>query len=300
MDLSAFVQRKRIGLVLRTFATKEADVKARVQMVEEVVAKALGVTVEGHGVIRRIDVLVWADPRYKDADCGKTTAALRDTFRCEPATQREVNAVRIHEVAHGDLFCGLLNYGIGLQLRDRVDYSLVVSPDARSYLTPESLRKMCEAAANGARAVGLAISELEQSILDGRLANTFAMWDTVSLVSVGGFDLRAVKPVDERLAHYMRGWSPEAGEVYYHLAGVEEVIPLARLAATYGPCIAPILPQGEGVQRYQVPDPAASPELWKRHVSKMGTKLERQAALLASVGFDPSYLNGGIMPAYRR
>jgi hypothetical protein len=127
------------------------------------------------------------------------------------------------------------------------------------------------------------------------------MWHNMSLLSVGGFDFRAKKPLDDRTAIYKKGWSQEKKDVvYYHLAGVEEVIPLARMADSFGPCIAPITPQGKGFQEYIVPDPATQPELWERHVAKMGTKLERQSAHLAAVGYDISFLRGGVMPAFRQ
>ncbi len=83
------------------------------------------------------------------------------------------------------------------------------------------------------------------------------------------------------------------------MAGVEEVIPLARLADTFGSCIAPIIPQGEGVQGYQTPDPIKDPEGWERHLVKMGTKFERQSTLLSAIGYEPSFLRGGVMEEYR-
>jgi hypothetical protein len=61
------------------------------------------------------------------------------------------------------------------------------------------------------------------------------------------------------------------------------------------------MPQGTGAtQVYEVPDPKTQPELYARHIAKMGTKLERQTALLASVGYDLSHLRGGVMEQYRR
>ena len=80
---------------------------------------------------------------------------------------------------------------------------------------------------------------------------------------------------------------------------VEEVIPLAKMVELYGPCIAPILPTGEGVERYKTPDSRMEPELWKRHESKIATKTERQVALLAQTGFTLSFLKGGVMEEYR-
>lgn len=290
--VQSFLTEKRIGLVLRVFAQKEEQIPDRVAMVKEAIGRARSIVVQGQLAIRYINVIVWADPRYRDSDCGKTTGALRAELGGTPD-------LFVNEFRDGDLFCGLLNYAVCHQLRHRVDYSLIASSEAFSYLNAETLEVMIEAACQGALAIGVAINELSQSILEGRLANTFAMWHNESLGEVGLFDLRAEKPIDDRLAHYMRGWSSEKGDVFYHLAGVEEVIPLARLAIKKGPCIAPILPRGEGVKQYQAPDPVKEPELWLRHVSKMGTKIERQSALLAQIDCDLTILKGGVMPAYR-
>lgn len=293
--MDAFLSRTSFGLILRVFAQDEADIPNRIEMVRELVERAAGISVFGRRFLKTIDVLVWADNRYA-SDCGKTLSALRK------AIPRKVNdvLVPISEVHHGDLFCGVLNYGIGLQSRRGVDYSVIVSPEAFSYMTAETVEQMVIAASKGALAIGVAINELTQSILEGRIANTFAMWHNLSLLTVGGFDLRAAKPTaDDRIAEYVHGWHPEKGEVFYQIAGTEEVIPLARLTETFGPCIAPIMPQGEGVQRYVVPDPIKSPDLYRRHVSKMGTKLERQSFHLSRIGFDLTYLRGGVMPDYR-
>jgi hypothetical protein len=206
--------------------------------------------------------------------------------------------VSTHDFKRGDLFCGILNYGVVSQLTKRIRYSCIMSPEAIDYLTTENLTAMIGAFNNDVAVAGLAINELTESILEGRIANTFAIWDNRALMSVGGFDLRAAKPRDDRTAHYLRGWHAEKGDVFYHLAGCEEVIPLARLVDLLGPCIAPILPADQ-TARYQAPSPATEPDLWARHMAKLGTKTERQSALLASVGYDLSYLKGGVMPAYR-
>jgi len=293
MERKEFLSRKKVGMILRVYATKAEDVPNRAAMIEKAVVAARKATVDDKSLVSRIDVLVWIDQNYKDADCGQTAEALRQKFSGE-------KNLFVSEVAHGDVFCGILNYGVVHQLRHGCDYSLIVSAEAFSYMTPETMEVMVDAACSGARAIGVAINELTQSILEGRIANTFAMWHNESLMTIGGFDLRAAKPISEFTTHYMRGWSEEKGDnVYYHLAGVEEVIPLARLAETFGPCIAPILPSGEGVQRYQAPDPAKQPDLWFRHISKMGTKLERQSAHLAAIGCDVSYIRGGVMSEYR-
>lgn len=294
MKIESILKRKRFGLILRTFANKEEDVKRRVKMIQETIDRAMALSIDFNGVlvIRRIDVLVWADKRFSESDCGKTASALREAFIKQPI-------VHISEVKRGDLYCGILNYGIAKQMRDRIDYSLILSPDARSYMTKKTMISVLKAVSEGARAVGVAINELTESILHGRLANTFCLWDNIALMSVGGFDLRAAKPTDERFAKYMRGWSKEEGEVFYPLAGVEEIIPLARLVETFGPCLAAVLPEGKGIQKYEVPDPLKQPELYERHRRKMGTKIERQTAHLETLGVDITFLKGGIMPKYR-
>ena len=288
-----FLSEKTGGLILRVFASKEDDIPNRINMIKEAIKAARRMVVDGIQFIRRIDVLVWADKKYKDSDCGKTASAMREALK-------EEKGVFVSEVEHADIFCSILNYGVVHQLRKGIDYHIIVSAEAFSYMTPETMSDMIDAACKGAKAIPVAITELTQSILEGRGANTFMMWHGESLMTIGGFDLKTSKPNDDRTAHYMKGWSPEKGDVYYHLAGVEEVIPLARMIENYGPCVAPIVPSGEGVKQYIVPDPAAQPELWLRHISKMGTKFERQSAHLASIGVDPSYVKGGVMPEYRR
>jgi hypothetical protein len=293
MSVKNFVNSKKVGAILRVFAQKEEQIPDRIKMIEEAIERLLSIRLEGQQAIKMIDVMVWADKRYSDSDCGKTAQVLRDNFGGH-------SGVFINEVEKGDLFCSLLNYGREQQTRRGCHYSMIVSSDAFSYITSETIQAMFEAADKGALATGVAITELTESILEGRLANTFCMWDNIALGTVGGFDLKASKPINERTAHYLRGWSGEAGEVYYQLAGVEEIIPLAQLVDHFGPCIAPVLPQGEGIKRYQVPDREKDPQLWERHWKKMGTKLQRQTALLTSVGFDPSHLMGGVMPEYRQ
>jgi hypothetical protein len=293
MNRKQFLSEKTVGLILRVFASKEDDIPNRIKMIKDAITAARKMVVDSVQVIRRIDVLVWADEKYKESDCGKTAPAMIEALKAE-------KDVVVSEVKHADIFCSILNYGIARQIRKGIDYHIIVSAEAFSYMTPETMSDMIDAACAGAKAIPVAITELTQSILEGRGANTFMMWHGESLSTVGLFDLKAAKPNDDRTAHYMKGWDPEKGDVYYHLAGVEEVIPIARMIENFGPCVAPIEPRGEGVKKYIVPDPTTQPDLWLRHISKMGTKFERQSAHLASIGVDPSYIKGGVMPEYRR
>lgn len=293
MEKSSFLNRKTVGLILRTFAPKPEQVLERVKQMRLFIDKTAAITVDTNFdakvIFSRIDILVWADDSYQGSDCGQTAEAMQNEF-AEDAN------VSVHEVHHGDLFCGLLNFGVAIQLRNGIDYSVIASTEASSYLTDSVMDKFVLAACNHAKVVGLAITELTESILKGRIANTFAMWHNLSLLQCGGFDLRAAKPKDEKSAVYLKGYSDDK-PVFYQLAGVEEVIPLARMVETFGACLAPILPdQGQ----YVVPDPVKDPELYLRHISKMGTKKQRQDALLAQVGYDFTYLESGVIHHYRK
>jgi len=303
MDRKKFLSEKPVGLILRVFAHEEDQIPARLEMVERAVQASQNAMVDGVPLIRRIDVLVWSDQRYTEADCGQTASALREACN---KYRSKCPSVQVSEVRHADLYCSLLNYGVVHQLRRKMDYSIVASAEAFSYMTTETLGAMVDAACQGALAIGVAINELTDSILEGRIANTLAMWHNESLMSIGGFDLAAAKPPsDAKEYHFLVGYSPEMpgsenpGNVQYHITGVEEVIPLARMVENFGPCIAPIVPRGAGVQRYITPDPKTEPKLWQRHWAKMGTKLLRQEYLLGLIKKHVSYLEGGVMEAYR-
>ena len=287
--LPDFLDQNHIGVLMRTFDSKETNIPGSVQLVAETSGRLRDFQINGSPVFDRIDVLVWKDQRHHDSDCGKTAEALQQAIR-DPG-------INIQEM-DGDLFCGLMNSGIGLQTGEGMDYTVSISPDANSYATPETLTSMMEAASRGALAVGVAIDELTQSILEGRIANTFAMWHNLTLIGVGGFDLKAAKPSDDRLAHYIRGMDEAGNEIFYPFAGVEEVIPLARIFDRLKrPFIAPISPSGEGVRQYVLP---SDPDHLKRHTVKMASKNDRQLGMLISEGFNFSWLKGAVRPEYRR
>lgn len=292
-SVEQFANARKRGLLLVVFAQKEEDVPKRVQMAQETVLQAEGLMLLGKPFFSRIDIVITsADTRYVDRDCGKTKQALLDALKSH-------RTVFVHE-DRGDAFSGIKNFGFALQSRHGIDYTMTLSPEARSYLTQETIDAVTQAVCDGAIVVGVATGELTQSILEGRVAGTCALWNTMAMLSVGGFDMAAAgKTIDDREVSYVKGWNTEKGEVFYALAGVEEMVPLACLVDKFGPCIAPVYPAGEGVKRYQAPDPMKEPELYKRHCSKMGTKYERQSAHLYRVKRDVSHLKGGVMEKYR-
>lgn len=290
ISVEQFLDQNHIGILMRTFATKSEDIPTRVELVKRMLDRTQSFQIGSRQVFERTDILVWKDNRY-NSDCGQTLEALKKDITGDGVNIQEMN---------GDLFCGLMNCGIGLQMRERMDYTLTLSPDVHSYATPETLTTVIEAASKGALVVGVAIDELTQSILHGRVANTFAMWHNLSLMSVGGFDLRAASPVsDEKVASYFRGWNVDNEQpTFYARAGVEEMIPLARLFdREKRPFIAPIIPTGVGIKQYEIP---TDPELLARHEAKMGTKMQRQLYMLMSEGYDFSWIKAAVMTEYRR
>lgn len=287
------LHQKRFGLILRVFSPKAELVEKSVTQITETLDLADKLMIDGRQVFSRIDIMVSADSHYGDTDCGLTREELiKNVF----TVNRQINQIHISEISHGDIYCGMLNYGVANQMRDRIDFSMILSSGIKNYITSENISAMLEALEKGAKVTGLAITELAPSILDGRIANTCAIWHNVSLITVGGFDLRASKPLkDDRLANYIRGWSLEKGEVFYNAAGVEEIFPLIRLIKNFGPCIAPILPVTGA--RWEVSN---DPDVQKRELSKLGTKFERQMRWAVMEDVDFSFIKGGVMPEYRK
>jgi hypothetical protein len=295
------LDRKRVGVVIRSFAAKPELVKKKVSDVTSAVERVLAVEISGKKAICRVGIVVPMDQRFGDCDCGETASALR--IALAPYRKKVI----VSEISHGDIYCTALNHAIGLQMEDRISYSIILSTSVRSYFNAPTLEKMFEAAEKGARVVGVALEELTDSIREGLIANTFAMWHLPSLSDVGLFDFRAAKPLKNgnfRTPEFV-GWvkpttpTVETGEYRYHLAGVEEIIPLVRLGFLFGQCIAPILPQGEGVKQWIAPDPTVDPEGFLRHVNKMGTKRERQSKMAAMENADLSYISGKVMLEYK-
>jgi hypothetical protein len=287
----SIIHTKRFGLILRAFAPKPELVDGVMKEILETINLALNINIENKQLFSKINILVSADNRYGDTDCGQTIHALRDW-----KWEKEFNPKILHisEIKHGDIYCGMLNYGISHQMRERIDYSVILSSGVHEYLTPMNMEAIIKAHEQGARVVGIAITELTDSILAGRIANTFASWHNESLVTVGGFDLRASKPLkDDRLARYIRGWSKDKGEVFYNAAGVEEIIPLIRLIKLFGACIVPIRPQDPGAKIWTL---SCDPEVRLRDQKKMATKYERQAIWAHEEDVDFSFIEGGILP----
>ena len=284
------INHRSFGAILRVYTKDPELVSARAEQAVEAAINLAKIAVDGKKFFKRIDILVAADPDFIDCDCGKTAKVVR--ARLHGRDDDEI--IFTTEVKHGDLFCGLLNYGVAHQVRTaKIDYSCVVSPEAVSYATARVMKDILKAALDHAKVIDVAFGELSPSIHEGRLANTFCFWHNESLQTVGGFDLQAsALEKDDRQAVYLRGWKKDEGDVFYARSGVEEIIPLVKLIKEYGKCLAVVeADQGE----WKIPDPKVDPVAYDRHCKKMGTKLERQSAFAFAVGADLSYLKGGLM-----
>lgn len=279
------------GMVIRVFAKTPDQVEGNAKLALAAANKAETLCVGEKPLYKKILILVPADPNYPDCDCGETAAYLR---RFVMRTSR----IEVREVSHGDLFCGVLNYGLARLTRAGCDYMTVLSPGASGYLSVEEMLRAADAFDKGAKVAGVALDELAESVLAGRIANTFATWDTVALATVGGFDLRASQPRrNDPTALYAHGVDADGKDVFYPQAGVEEILPLTRLVKLFGKCLAPMRPLA--VSTWVVPDPVTDPEGALRHKKKLGTKFERQLFHAAYLGTDFSVLRSGVMDDYR-
>lgn len=265
----------RFGLILRAFSRKPEDVEKKAQEVVDAIDQALHVVLNGKPWFDNILVLVPMDDRYEQCDTGNTAGAIGKLLGAASDPR-----VRVEEFRRGDNFCGTLNHGLAQMLHEGIDYVTILSSDARECLDEGVALRIKHAVASGAKVVGVAIKELEDSIRKGRVANTLATWDVKALVAVGSFDLLAAQAVKE-------------DEEANRLAGVEEIIPLLRLVDAHGPCIAIVPPASDGCWKASAA-PAGS-DAQARQRSKLDSKPLRQALRAKQVGGKLSTLEGAVM-----
>ena len=171
-SVKSLLAENNFGIVARVHSIDPNLVNNRVSMCAELANKAIAIEIEGISVFKRLDFYVWADSRYRDSDCGLTYAAMRKEFDQECYKGR----VYIHNYTKGDLFCGILNCGVGQQIGKKIQYSTIISTEARSYLTKETIEDMLTAIANSdedgfktIKAVGVEVGDISESIRHGRL-----------------------------------------------------------------------------------------------------------------------------------
>ena len=291
----SFLDSRKVGALIRSFAIKPDQVKENVSQTMASIDRMHSVQIGGKPYISRYEVLVPKDENYTERDCGQMAELLRTEV-----TKAGYKNVHVSEVQHGDLFVGVLNYGIAKLLRAGHDYGIILSKEAEAYFTQDAVEDLIVAAEKGARYAGIALSELTESIMQGRIANTFAKLHLLSAVQCGCYDLRNAQPKkDARIISRAQAWDGIKNFWDYDLKGVEEIILLIRLVRTFGPCIAPILPRGDDVKVWKMPDPQHDPAGYARSVNKLGTKFVRQSHFADLEHADLSYLMGGVMEGYR-
>lgn len=287
--------RNRVGALLRIFASSPEVVEYQIQSALNAAKKLEALKIGQIKVFSRIDFLVSSDSRFEDCDVADITQKLREKIS---TTFPDEKHIRVLEIKQGDIFCILLNYGIVNQLEDRVPYSFIISHTADRYITQENISTMLSAMQNKARVAGLQIDTLKEQIAKGRVINTFIVWHNKSLLSVGGFDLRAAKPLKGHVCKTVTGvCSYEKATTFtkreYHIAGCEEVIPLIRMINIFGKCISPI--PATNTEKIWGPDSISDPEGYERHLNKIATKTERQEHFAKLMGVTTDYLQDGIL-----
>lgn len=289
------LERNRVGALLRVFALTPEEVDRQTASVLASAEKLLAIRIGGRTVFSRIDILVSGDQDYVDSDCGLSGEQLRNNV----LSKFPDAPVHVLEIKKGDIYCVLLNYGIANQLEDRIAYSMVISHSAIAYITPENIFELLGMMYNKARVAGLAINELKDLILRGRVSNVFSIWHNKSLISVGGFDFRAAQkhkgaPI-ESVAEYghVAELQPDREKPSYPVVGSEEIIPLIRLVNLFGPCIGIVCPPSD--LSWNEADIDDSPVANARRVAKNATKQQRQEKMAKSIGESLRIIEDGIL-----
>lgn len=243
------------GLLLRVYTPKAEEVADRVERAMKHIHHVFDVAKE-FPALHRVVIVVPCD-----YDCGLTYQVLSKRIDAEG-----LFSMFSILTPTGHHSCEALNFGL-VATHLESTHALIISGKAMSYLTKPAMRAIDEAFANGAKVAGLAVDELRDTVLAGRIQNTFAAWDIDALYQVGEFDSKG---------------------------GVEEMAPLVRLGRKYGRCIAP-LDTGAGALDIHESETARA-----RHNEVMLTKLDRQLKEVLRVGSSFVEISSCVMPGYPR
>lgn len=254
------MSKKKIGLLLRSYAKTSADVSGVVARAIKSVTHASNlIGQDGEVVFQSVVVLV---PR--DYDCGLTARALQKELKL--FEDCGVNVTELESCGHHS--CGALNSAVAVLDSYSFSHVVMVSNKTIEALTNDTVEAMFKAFDSGAKVVGVTVDELQDVVLEGRVQNTFTGWDIRSLQEVGGFDSEN---------------------------GVEEIAPTVRLIQKYGPCIAVLDPKEKPAL-----DIRKSADGEARHNEVMNTKLVRQQQEVERVGECFEFIRSGIMDGYPR
>lgn len=235
MKAKEFLATKEIGAILRIYNNNPEFISSSAEKLKEFVEQLLGIKIFECHFISLVLIQVWNDQRFRDengepvADCNQTASYIK-----EHLIPKYDDRVVVNDFKRGGLYVDILNDGIGILAGQGIQYALVASTEARGYLNQPTAQAMVEAICRGALATGVAIKEIERSVLCGRLANTLAIWNIQAATRAGLFPAFAEKPMNA----YFANWRHSDGGSYL-LQGVEEIGLLARLITHNGPCVAP-------------------------------------------------------------
>lgn len=246
------------GVIFRSYAKKPENVERVVSRALHSAKKATGLILAGYPVFDRVLFVVPVGDEGRD--CGLTASALKETFYSEGVPVEVLEAD-----AHPN--SGALNIGFRWLSNYDVKHALVTSNKALSYLSPIKVGAMSAALDEGACVAGLAVDELVTGVLEGRVQNTFAMWDVAEVLDLDPSGFEADR--------------------------VEEIAVSVRLIRKYGSCIAVF----DAVNRLKL-NIQGDKDAQKEHRHIVATKTERQLAEAERLGVDFSFIRGGIMPDY--
>lgn len=249
--------KKKFGIILRSYAKNEKDLDVAVFRAIKSIAYARELRNENtdETFFSEIVVLVPACQ-----DCGSTALKILDGVDHLKAPPVAVMSV------DGNPSSDVLNSGIELLSDLGINYATIVSHKAMNALTIQNMDAIVEAFNNGAKVVGIALAELHDIVMQGRLQNTFCCWDIEALQDVGGFDSKI---------------------------GVEEITPLVRLIREHGTCVGVLAPS-----QTKPLDISKATDGIQRHEKIMQTKIERQLQELQRIDATFETIQSGIMPGY--
>jgi hypothetical protein len=225
---------RKYAILLRVYTPKKEEVEDRVARAINH-AHQLANLANKHGGIRKLFFLV---PR--EHDCGNTADALASRLALERISF-DIEVVR----SPGHHSSDTLNDGV-IRASTLATHVIIISGKALGFFTLDVMHKIDTAlSVINFRAVGVAVPELRDIVLSGRVQNTFAVWHIAALRDVGLFDAKN---------------------------GVEEIAPLVHLCSKYRTCIGvlDVCTEKHGL------DISNSDTAQDRHKEVMSTKITRQ------------------------
>ena len=248
---------KSLALLVRQYTPKPEEVEDRAARALKIALAANQLFLHGKLAFKVITFLVPVD-----YDCGETARAIRNKLR-----DAHLEGRTLVLEATGYHSCEALNEAVqALHNLGDITNALIMSGKAASSLTEPVLKAIDDAFAAGAKVVGVAVDELAEIVLEGRVQNTFCGWKINPLLIVGGFKAKN---------------------------GVEEIGATIRLLRMYSQCIAVLDPMGKKPLDILQTETGRA-----RHVEVMETKTARQIQEAKDAGVDFTFIKRGIMPGY--